>query len=178
MRKHLHIEGTSVNDNGNLRKGFNKLFSKLLKGSMPRIIMGNGKSTTIDKFTNDDRADEKTLLIDLDDKPENKQKYVEKLPIISETSIYFMIQETEAWFLSQPNILKARFGVDLSKKIKTKPIQSIDNPSEFLKNLLSRTVKKEYHKVTDGAALLGMLDAEQLKNDFPEFKSLVERLES
>jgi len=52
MKKVLIIEGTKDESNGILRQGFNKLLSQKLKGSMPRIIMGEGKTQAIKKFKN------------------------------------------------------------------------------------------------------------------------------
>ena len=48
--KTLYIEGSADTDNGNLRRAFAMLLEKELANKMPRIIMGDGKNQTIDKF--------------------------------------------------------------------------------------------------------------------------------
>lgn len=50
QRKILFIEGSADRSNGALSQGFHKLLKKKLAGNMPRIIMGNGKYQTINKF--------------------------------------------------------------------------------------------------------------------------------
>ena len=48
--KRLYIEGSANTANGNLRIAFSKLLEKELKGNMPRIVMGDSKSHTIEKY--------------------------------------------------------------------------------------------------------------------------------
>ena len=50
--KVLIIEGATDTRNGILRQGFHKLLVQKLEGKMPRIIMGEGKKQSIDKFLN------------------------------------------------------------------------------------------------------------------------------
>lgn len=102
-RSYLFIEGTTDTSNGNLREGFNKLLVKKLEGKMPTISMGDGKKQTIDKFKNSFNSN---MLCDLD-APETKIADDLKENEISDykDSVFFMIQEMEAWFISQPEIL-------------------------------------------------------------------------
>ena len=148
MSKKLFIEGTPDDSNGNLRIGFNKLLSKKLSGRMPSIILGEGKNKCIDKFKACLRSEPIAyLLIDLDKSSEQRDEELDSLKIADQQeSVFFMIQEMEAWFLSQPNILHHYYGSDLSDKIKTNAA-SISNPCEKLMDIVKQTRKKNYHKV-------------------------------
>ena len=42
-----------------------------------------------------------------------------------------MIQNMEAWFLSQPSVIKEEFGLDVSKSIK-RPAHEISKPDKVL----------------------------------------------
>ncbi|MEM9681580.1 MAG: hypothetical protein AAF901_14755, partial [Bacteroidota bacterium] len=57
LHKILFIEGASEEMVGSLSQGFTKLFQKVCSGKMPRIVMGNGKNTTIKKFKNNQRSE-------------------------------------------------------------------------------------------------------------------------
>lgn len=171
----LIIEGTADTKNGDLRKGFNKLLGKKLNSRMPRIIMGDGKSQAIDKFRN---SDDSLLLCDLDG-PENiraKEIIAHELETES-NSVFFMIQEMEAWFISQPEILEKFYHLNLKGKIPQKPAIEFANPAEQLQKWTHGVQKKgEYHKVKHGATLLEMLDADRLMRDFVDFKTLINKL--
>jgi len=166
------IEGTKDASNGDLREGFNKLFAHDLKGVMPRIIMGEGKSQAINKFRH---LPEATLLCDLDST--NEAIIDEDLQMHNildrKSDVFYMIAEMEAWFISQPQILDDFFAEKISLKIIKKPAKQFLNPDEYLQQLTKNTKKGTYHKVRHGVELLKRLDAEQLKKDFPEYGDLI-----
>lgn len=177
MGKILFIEGTDDTTNGTLGQGFYKLLSQRLKGRMPKINMGEGKSQTIKKFKNNKFSRLSYLLIDLDEPEENKEPVLSSNQIFENKNfVFFMVQEMEAWFLSQPAMLDKYYNEKISKKLPAKPAKDIEKPSDFLQNITRLTKKGKYHKVQDGTRLLELLDASKLEEDFPDFKSLIDKL--
>ena len=144
---------------------------------MPRIKMANGKSQAIKVFKVGKLDRSKYLLMDLDKPESEKDTELASLGIKNnEDFIFFMIQEMETWFLSQPDILDKYFETSVfTKKIK-RPPKEILRPAEFLHKMSKSTKKRGYHKVEDGTALLILLDADKLENDFLEFRTLIEKL--
>jgi hypothetical protein len=173
--KVIIIEGAKDTNNGDLREGFNKLFSQDLQGTMPRIIMGEGKTQAINKFRNLAGA---TLFCDLDST--NEEDIEKDLAIYNlldrKTAVFYMIAEMEALFISQPNVLDEFYGEKISLKIPKKHAKQFSNPDEYLQGLTKHTKKGTYHKVRHGVELLKRLNAVQLKKDFPEYASLIECL--
>lgn len=182
MRKKLHkkmlfIEGTSDTSNGVLSQGFNKLLKQKLEGNMPKINMADGKNHAITKFKNNKISEKGYLLIDLDNVEESKDLEITNNSLSSYRAFtFFMIQEMESWFLSQPAILDKYYNMDLSSKIPKKHAKEIPNPAEFLEDLTKSSTKGKYHKVNHGTALLELLDATKLASDFKDFGDLVQKL--
>ena len=181
----LFIEGSRDETNGDLAEGFKILFEKKLAGKMPRIVMGNGKNETVDKFLNlqiESKAFsgvKRFVLVDLDKSGETKAIEADrkeyKIHEHKEVSFY-MIQEMEAWFISQAeNVLDKYYKAEISKKIPKKSASEFSHPDEQIGEWL-RPLKKEYRKVKDGVELLKLLDLGKLENDFPDVKNLVTEL--
>ncbi|HAN79037.1 MAG TPA: hypothetical protein DCQ31_15340 [Bacteroidales bacterium] len=186
----LFVEGEPNSPNGDLRKGLIDLLQKQLKGQLPKIIIGGGysqggKTQTVHKFkTNKLNADIALVLVDLD-KPENERendlKELELLDV--KDNVFYMIQEMESWFLSQPDVLDKFYGVDKNKKqvsdkIPKKKPADIEHPDEVLKRITENSQKGEYHKIKHAVELLKLLDADKLANDFIDFKNLIEKIKS
>lgn len=183
VRKILFIEGTKDDRNGNLREGFHKLLEQKLKGNMPRIKMGNGvieaKKTFISNFSNKNLSEYSFLLIDLDDCESNKNKKIDEYQLNDYSSyIFFMIQEMEAWFLSQPNILDDFYNDNISQKVTDKNYKEFEDPAEYLQKLTKNSKRKKYHKVKHGVELLKRLNAHDLANNSTEFKELIKQLQA
>lgn len=181
-KKVLYIEGTSDLDNGNLRKAFATLLEKELKGKMPQVIMGDGISQTVDKFMSKPlQANERRyLLIDSDqfltedvretvmkkynDAKPNRKKSMEK------ENSFFMVQEAEAWILSQPSVLEnARISTESLPK---KNVMEITKPSLELARLYKNS-QKEYHKVIEFVKVFPLLDSQKLREYFEEYNRLI-----
>lgn len=167
----LFVEGTNDDSNGDLRQGFENLLKKELAGKMPIIKLGNGINPTITKFKNTEGG--KFLLIDLDDVSDTRTERL-KMYKLPESKTFFMVQAMEAWFLSQPDMLKSYYKTDL--KIPKKHASEISKPDIELQRLTKDTVKKEYHKVRHAVELLAKLDVKKLQEDFPDFKNLIDAL--
>ena len=155
----LFVEGEPNSPNGDLRMGLSKLLSQKLQGKLPKIIIGGGfsqggKSQTIQKFrTNKLNADLTLLLVDLD-KPEIERENDLKLENLEDyqNNVFYMIQEMESWFLSQPAALDKFYGLDnykkkISDKIPKKKATEIEHPDEELMRITKNSKKGEYHKI-------------------------------
>lgn len=185
MSKVLYIEGTQDLDNGDLRLAFAKLFEKELKGKMPRIVMGNGKGQTVDKFQSTplQKDEDRYVLVDSDapvgdnDKANICQHYNELKPNLKQlcttANTYMMIQEAEAWILSQPEVLK-KYKIK-TNKLPQKNVMEIPDPSDLLASMYKDS-GKEYHKVRDFSRVFPELDTNALKEYFSDFKCLIEVL--
>jgi hypothetical protein len=176
VERMLFVEGTAGTDAGDLRQGFRCLLDQKIKGSMIRITMGNDKRATIDKFMNS-RAKTNFLLVDLDNEESYRSKDIKEYNLESKRNYaFYMIQEMEAWFLSQPVILDEFYGKGISKNIRVKDPKKIEKPDEVLQKLTESSRKGKYHKVKHGVELLKKLDADELCDKFDDFKRLIEEL--
>ncbi|MBM3436885.1 MAG: DUF4276 family protein [Bacteroidetes bacterium] len=172
--KILIIEGALDNRSGILRQGFNKLLAQKLEGKMPRIIMGEGKKQSIGIFLNYKSQRIPHLLIDLDNRESFKNQDLKDNNLFDKSDVvYYMIQEMESWFLSQPKILDKYYSAKLSVKIPNKHPKEISNPSDFLYQITKLTKKGKYHKVKHAVDLLRQLSTEQLMLDFEDFNKLI-----
>ncbi len=181
--KRLFIEGAPpCESTGNLRQGFEKLFKKKLQGKSPRIVLSGDKNATIDKFLNNRFPETPFLLIDLDAAEEARNKDLEAHKLSNNTeAVFYMIQEMESWFLSQPEMLDEYYrpkpGANpVSQKCSSRPAAEKPDPKEELKRVTKNSLKGPYHNTKHAVDLLMMLDADKLTTDFPDFKKLVEKL--
>ena len=170
----LFIEGTRDTSNGDLREGFRKLLEKKVWGAMPRISMGDGKKQTIDKFLHSDHA---KMLCDLDNPPEHVEADLREHGLLDcRDKVFYMIQEMEAWILSQPDVLDKFYCEEVSSRIPKKHSMLTAESDKELQNITRNSRKGKYHKVRHGAQLLQMLDAGRLYDEFTDFKRLVDEL--
>lgn len=138
--------------------------------------MGDGKNQAIDKFKNQPVTKKAYLLIDLDaDETERETKLYENKLSIENESVFFMVQEMEAWFLSQPDILTNYYNYDFNGKIKRSPID-IPNPCNFLQEITRSTRKGSYHKIKHGVELLPKLNLDVLCTVFNDVNALIKQL--
>jgi hypothetical protein len=176
VKKVLHIEGTSVTINGDLKKSFQMLFQQKLGNKLPKIQMCNSRADAIKSFNNNE-ANNKFLLIDLDMPENNKDEALRLLGFESNSNlVHFMVQEMESWFISQaPTVIDKRFDVLISQKIPKKKATEFSEPDKQIAEWL-RPYNKKYHKVKDASFMLKLLNLEKLMQDFPDVKNLVEEL--
>jgi hypothetical protein len=141
---------------------------------MPTISMGDGKRQTIDKFINGSNSN---MLCDLDAPESEKENDLKKYNLYQhKESVFYMIQEMEAWFISQPEILDKFYNLPISKKLTKKHASEFHEPDKELQRITKDSHKGEYHKVHHGAQLLKLLDANKLFKEFPDFKKIIEKL--
>lgn len=172
--KVLIIEGAKDNRSGILRQGFHKLLAQKLEGKMPRIIMGEGKKQSIGIFLNFKSQKIPHLLIDLDKEELFKKEDLKDNNLFNKREVvYYMIQEMESWFLSQPKILDKYYHTKISPKIPYKHPKEIADPSDFLYRITKMTKTGKYHKVKHAVDLLPLLNTDQLMQDFEDFDKLI-----
>lgn len=191
MSKKLYIEGTKDGTNGNLDIAFGLLLEKELLGKMPRIILGNGRGTTVDNCCCQtlQKGETRFLLVDADSSVSGtREEYAasfakkfneqnpDRLFDFHDQNVFLMVQEVEAWLLSQPEVLDEFYGTDaFSKKMRGKKVQDINDPSDILSQW-ARNLNKNYHKVKHCCKLLPMLNTKKLSTDFDDFNKLLEVL--
>ena len=181
-KRALFIEGSSNTSNGNLRIGFNKLLRNAGKG-MPEIKMSDDLASTIRKFKQEvenpaSEYQQVLLLVDLDGPEDIREAWLARYELVHyREQVFCMIQEMEAWFLSQPDKLHTYYGAALPHTLpKTAPTHT-SNPAQKLAHCTKDYKPKgTYHKVKHGTDLLGMLDLLKLQADFPDVARLVAML--
>ena len=131
MVERLIIEGGSDKRNGSLRVAFYKLLSKEIQEDLiPKILMGNGKNESIKKYFSSSEV--ASLLIDLDNEELFREKDISDNSLQDHRDyVFYMIQEMEAWFLSQPDLLNSYY-VDVDWSILDRIIVcEVPKPSSF-----------------------------------------------
>ncbi|RZK38807.1 MAG: DUF4276 family protein [Hymenobacter sp.] len=178
----LFVEGSSNTNNGNLRIGFNKLLKKANK-SMPEIKMSDDLANSIKKFKQEvEKAasdyQQILLLVDLDGPEETREAWLAKHELINHREqVFCMIQEMEAWFLSQPDALHTYYGSPLPHTLPKAVSARVSHPAQELERCTKgHRSKSAYHKTNHGADLLGMLSLPKLQADFPDVARLVAAL--
>ncbi|MFT5918202.1 MAG: hypothetical protein ACJAWV_001378 [Flammeovirgaceae bacterium] len=193
----------TINNTVKLRESFYKLFAQSVDPSVFRleVYMGASDKNTAKLFKNDvaKKADA-LLLIDLDAGIyKDKAGKLKALDLVSISNrVFFMVQEMEAWILSQPDKIeecfyylkrvKENLEIADDNTIKDKDIEKILKPSEKLKVILGRYFlvekkgkqkKKKYDsKLKDGSDLLMLLDSSRLRKSFEDVNNLLIILES
>ena len=197
---HVNDAAQTVNNSQRLREAFYKLLTQELGGFDFRleVEMSGGWRQTLNRWkrSNSEKA---TLfvLIDSARPPDLISERITELQIPPESvnRVFFMVQEMEAWMLSQPERIVEVFRENL-KSSETNFLEAVRSkgaprriavPSDQLRYLLGRHVrvekngrmrKKKYNKLTDGAAFLEKLSSVQLQKDFPYYCSLITTLKT
>lgn len=176
----LFVEGGSNISNGNLQGGFGRLLEKAGR-PMPKISAADDTANAIRRFraevnNSNSRFQRVLLLVDLDGPSATRRAWLQNHGLLAyEEQIFFMVQEMEAWFLSQPAVLNEHYNPKLAIPLPTAPAASVVNPDKVLLAYAKRCDKK-YQKIKDGALLLGKLDLPALKSSFPDVARLVAAL--
>ena len=198
----LNASAATINNSEKLREAFHKLLSNVVNPDAFNLIVeiGAGYKNAANAFKKYALIDTNTsLLIDLDGSKSIKQQRLKELEIEgSANCVFFMVQEMEAWILSQPDIIekcynerfmRAKAGVSLKElepDLFTGHPDQIKKPSAKLKVLLSRYYsemkgrtkkKKKYGKLKDAPFLIEHLDMSRLIETFEDPKLLKEHIE-
>lgn len=175
-----------------LREGFDYLFGTYMSNNKP-FRMSKGKQDSLNKLKADLGNTLHNALIDLDRREtEREQDLIDNGVYTVRERVYYMVQEMEGWFLSQPEILDNHFNLRLSTLVNEKyqgvHAKEISNPAgkldEFIKAAVStnavidqnKKTRTNYDKVSDAIKLLKKLDLQRLKQDFTDVNSLTEIL--
>ncbi len=173
------FEGTSATSTGNLRQALRKLLEQVNPKQKFEIILGDDKGGTVRKFKQLilDSGNSKALLVDLDADESKRSTALQTHQLSGFQHCFFMVQEMEAWFFSQPEVLQTYYGKDLKLGSYGKGDASrIANPSDVLASLTFKTKKGKYHKVQHACDLLPKLSLTQLQKDFKDVAELVKLL--
>jgi len=178
----LFVEGSSNISNGNLRIGFNKLLRQAGR-PMPQIEMSDDMAGAIRKFKLEvektvPRFERVLLLVDLDGPEETREAWLAKYDLLPHREqVFLMIQEMEAWFLSQPDKLPAFYRPPMPHALPKAAPARVPHPAQELARCTKdHRPKGTYHKTGHGAQLLELLSLTKLQADFSDVARLVAAL--
>ena len=163
-----------------------------LTGRMPKIVRGEGRSTTFRKFrTTRRRANELLLLLvdsegpvasghsawqHLGSRPEDRW---EQPPEAGDNSTYLMVQVMETWFLADRDALRRFFGPSLNENHFGQWPRLEEVHKDTVLNVLERATSncpKPYSKGKVSFDLLGQINPEQVSAACPHAKDLLDYL--
>jgi hypothetical protein len=212
---HIFIEGIATNDSSEVntidrsvefRRAFHKLLSQSIENERIELSIepATGWKAAAKTYIRHKQKGDKNycLLIDLDGNIKHKStRLKEELVGISQkladfpNEVFFMVQEMEAWVLSQPDIIetyadnkgyrrKLLIGVGAHHFLRAHPIE-ISKPSEKLKTIFREYFEEqverkgrikikavEYHKTKIAPDLIKILDFQKLTETFEDAKNL------
>lgn len=91
--------------------------------------------------------------------------------------LYFAVHETEAWILSDPDILPPEVRKGLPGKTKQPETVNFDEPpSKLLGRLYKEKLRTPYRKVIDGADLFKRLEPDAVQVRCPSFEQMMKEL--
>lgn len=192
-----NVSVQTMDNSEKLREGFYSILSQVKSPTEFNIIIkqGSGNKQTVNFFKNRIHKEHNSLLlIDLDCQKDKKEERVLEFDLTDYSdNVFFMVQEMEAWIISQIDkidtyyegkFIRKKNGQALSEHIKIKNIhpEDITKPSIVLKEVLGQyfrtkdNKKKKYGKLKDGAGLLSIIDANDLRKTFSDFEALVKSI--
>ena len=212
---HIFIEGIATNDSNDVntvdrstefRRAFHKLFSQSIENELIELSIepATGWKAAAKTYIRHKQKGDKNycLLIDLDGTIDHKPIRLNEILVGMEetlshypSEVFFMVQEMEAWILSQPNAIETYaddqgYKRKLEKEVRehhflrVHPIE-ISKPSEKIKTIFREYFKEEierkskikikpvnYHKTKIAPDLIKMLDFQKLTETFEDAKNL------
>jgi hypothetical protein len=206
----IYIEGVpsenpavlTIDNSAVFREKFHQLFSQKLSATEFNLqIKSFGSVTQARKMLEhiETQSINAVILIDLDAPKEKREERLHQYQPFDTSKIFFMIQEMEAWILSQIDKIE-EFGkheglirkrdnevINNNALIKNQHPEQINKPSEKLDTILrqyfdvvkirqgfERKKGKRYSKAKDGPKLIGLLDLQTLMQDFDEANRLID----
>jgi Domain of unknown function (DUF4276) len=191
---HKNDASQTIDNSEKLRESFHKLFRQAVDPESfdLEIEMGAGIANTCNLFKRQIKSRPCTMLIDLDRTIDKKQERLNDLGLTEYAAfVFFMVQEMEAWILSQPEAIEKGMQFlnrkNPGKKISDDPIFSknpieIVHPSDKLNTVLGRFFyhknqnkkkKKKYGKIKDAPLFIKELDLCKLTESFVDMENLV-----
>lgn len=192
-----NISVQTIDNSDKLREGFYSILSQLVPSTEFNIKIKQGSSNkqTINFFKTKIKKDaNSSLLIDLDCSKHEKATKLSEFELTGYSeNVFFMVQEMEAWIISQIDkvdayyknkLIRKRTGIALSNHHKIVNIhpEDIVKPSTVLKEILGYYFitkfrkKKKYGKLKDGSILLSLLNANDLQTTFEDFDNLINKI--
>jgi len=194
---HENDAAATIDNSHNLRESFYHLFTQFVENEEINIIVqpGGGYPKTIEYFKSEiEKNNSCALLIDSDCPKENIANRIKELTLENfENNTFFMIQEMEAWILSQPDKIE-EYGIAKGfireknneliaddNQIKDKFAEFISKPSRILNIIMQRYFsvlkngkkkKKEYGKLKDAPGMLKLLNVDLLRSTFGDVQNL------
>ena len=191
---HDNIAAQTIDNSTQLRESFYMLFSQLIDDVYWfNIILGAGYKNTVNFFKSAHSVNNKFLLIDLEKPKSQKSEKLKELDLENLNTVFFMVQEMEAWILSQPEKIDEYYSLKYKRKklgdsikndkrLQSKHPEEICKPSSVLNIILKKYFsvekrgkikKKTYGKLKDAPELLSLLDAKVLKETFSDLSELI-----
>jgi len=187
----------TVDNSAVFRKSFHQLFSQVLTAPIDLEIEPGGPNRQAIIFYKRSvgKGETARLLIDLDADLTHKAARITEFDLSGhEATCFFMVQEMEAWLLSQPEKIDL-YATESGFK-RARPEESIANnnlirnmhpeqivkPSEKLNTIFRQYFKiekknrpkpKSYSKTKDGSAMIAYLDMNHLMQTFEDARNLI-----
>jgi hypothetical protein len=191
----VYVEGGGEGKNlsTECRRGFNKIFSKVIpNGIRPRIVAGGPRENTIKMFlkaVKSSKEQKSILLVDSEGPVPEKTKPWEYLKNghnwtldspEDRNRVFLMVQLMEAWFLADKQTLQSYFGRGFSvnplpqrQNIEEIPLKDVNTG---LRNATRNSAKGEYGKALHSYEILGMIDPSKVEKASDHAAQLFEEL--
>ncbi len=196
---HSNIESQTIMNSEKLRESFYKLITQVVEPKFfnLEIEMGAGEKNASKVFKKSIQKNYCSLLIDLDGSIEKKEERLVELELEEYSDfVFFMIQQMEAWILSQPASIEKGMSFFEREKVEKQladdpifrqvPIE-IENPADKLNTILSRYYsyekrnkkrKKKYGKLKDASLFIENIDIQKLMDAFEDVKNLFDYIKT
>jgi len=192
----------TVDNSAVFRENFHKLFSQKLSSAEFNLRIKpfgpiQGTKKMLERI--EIQRINGVVLIDLDAPKEERNNRLTWYNPSDRTKIFFMIQEMEAWILSQTDKIevfgrnegltrkKINESINMNPLIKNKHPEEINEPDEKLDTILrqyfdvikkrqgkEKKTGKRYSKTKDGPKLIGLLELQNLIQCFDEAEKLID----
>ena len=193
VRVRIFIEGGGRESDQVFTDGWRRFFVAAgLIGRMPRVVRGEGREQTFDKFKTAlqrQKPNELSLLLVDSEGPVTAEQSAwqrlrnrdnwEQPPGADDNSAYLMVQVMETWFLADRDTLRSFFGPSLNEN-HFRQWQNLEEiPLDTVLNTLERATincQKPYSKGRVSFELLGQIDPQTVAAACPHADQLLQYL--
>ncbi len=193
VRVRIFIEGGGIASDEVFTEGWRKFFVAAgLLGKMPRVVRGEGREQTFDKFRTAlqrRRPNELPILLVDSEGPVvpgrsawehlHNQDNWNQLPGAADDSAYLMVQVMETWFLADRDALRRSFGPSLNENhfrewpdLEAVPKDTVLNAME----MSTANCQRPYSKGKVSFELLGQIDPDIVATACPHAGQLLDYL--